>query len=385
LIFKKRGFTLIEVIIALSIIAILLGIAAPLVYKQLASSAEQATGEEMENLKKALIGDPKKIQNGVRTDFGALGDWGSLLTTLQALVVAQTPAWSYDSVKKAGAGWNGSYISEEGGGYLLDEWGNVYMYSTADYINGNGELVDGKIVSYGPSKAAGGGDDLTVEILKKETTAKVFGYIRDSGGNYLSLASVTIYFPQNGQLFQETLLTNVGGYYEFNNIPFGVRSIYVEPRLVYLKDSAKTTGTEWGNVEFKVGNLSAGNITINSLKANYVVVPPAWYRGITIGGTQVWAPSPSQNGAGSGDTVSFGSYTLAGTGVRRAAYTIYIDSSQVQIPDIYIAGGGNITVFSLDDFRNKAKGGNTVDMTGVNFTITFSDGSVINFTPERGG
>jgi general secretion pathway protein G len=155
---RKEGFTLIEVIIVLSILAILMGIAVPMIYRQIASSAEQATKEEMENLKKALVGDPEKVQNGVRTDFGALGDWGGLLPTLQALVQVQTPSYSYDQEKKVGAGWRGPYISEEEGEYLLDGWGNEYVYTTEDYTNGNGDLVDGKIVSYGPNKAAGVGD-----------------------------------------------------------------------------------------------------------------------------------------------------------------------------------------------------------------------------------
>jgi len=388
---KRKGFTLIEIIIVLSILAILMGIAVPMIYRQLASSAEQATKEEMENLKKSFIGDPEKVQNGVRTDFGAIGDWGGLLPSLQALVEAQTPAWSYDKEKKAGAGWKGPYISGEEGEYLLDGWGNEYVYSTADYTNGKGELVDGKIVSYGPSKAVGGGDDLTIEILKRETTTKVFGYIRDSGGNYLFKASVTIFFPQNGELFQQSCLTDTKGYYEFSSIPFGIRSVQAEPKLVYMKDSAKAIGNEWQNVEFKVGNFSEGDITINSLKAEYVVTPAAWYRALQIGGSTKWKAAgggkdgkDGKDGKGSGDTVTFSSYTLAGTGVKREPCTVYIESSEAQIPDIYIAGGGNITVFGLNDFRDKAKGGAFVDMTGVNFTVTFSDGSVINFTTQGG-
>lgn len=378
---NRKGFTLIEIIIVLSIMAILLGVAVPMIYRQLASSAEQATREEMENLKKALVGDPEKVQNGVRTDFGALGDWGGLPATLQALVTAQTPPWSYDKGKKVGAGWKGPYISGEGGEYLLDGWGNEYVYATGDYTNEKGELVDGKIVSYGPNKALGGGDDLTIEILKKETTGRVFGYIRDSGGNYLSSASVTVFFPQNGQLFEQSCPTDAKGYYEFNNIPFGIRAIQVSPKLVYIKDSAKTIGSQQQDVEFKVGNFSEGNITINSLKAEYVLVPPAWYRALKIGNIDAWAAA--QNGAGSGDTVTFSSYTLAGTGVTREPYTIYVESSEVQVPDIYIAGKGNITVFRLKDFGDKARRGDSVDMTGVNFTVTFSDGSVINFTPQQ--
>jgi prepilin-type N-terminal cleavage/methylation domain-containing protein len=385
---SRKGFTLIEIIIVLSILAILLGIAVPMIYRQVSRSWEQATQGEMENLKKAMVGDPKKIQDGVRTDFGYIGDWGGLPENLGALVDAQTPSWSYDKEKKVGAGWNGPYIletfSEERGEYKLDAWNNEYVYSTEDYTNEKGDLVDGKIVSYGPNKAEGGGDDLTIEILKNETTAKVFGYVRDNEENYLPNALATIYFPQNGTLMQDTCKTDAKGYFEFNSIPFGIRSIAIEPRLVYVTDSAKAKNMG-KDVEFKIANLSEEDISINSLKAEYSVEPAAYYRKVKIGKKTVWYVKKKEAGAGSGDTVYFESYTITGTGVKREPYTIHVESSRMQVPDIYIAGKGKVVRFELKHFTdNKYLPAKPVDMTGVPFTITFSDGSVINFTPVRG-
>ena len=380
---NRKGFTLIEIIIVLGILAILMGIAVPVVYRQLASSAEQATKSEMENLKKALIGDPTKIQNGVRTDFGALGDWGGLLPSLEALVEAQTPTWSYDKEKKVGAGWNGPYISEtfseERNEYKLDGWGNEYAYSTEDYTNEKGELVDGKIVSYGPDTAEGGGDDLTVEILKNETTAKVFGYVKGSEGKSIL---VTIYFPQNGTLMQDTCRTDANGYFEFNSIPFGIRSITIEPKLAYVQDSAKAKPD---GIEFKVAKYSEEDITISSLKAEYSVDPPSYYREVKIGKKKVWEAKGHEAGAGSGDTVYFDPYTITGPGIESKSYTIYVDSSNMQVPDISIEGEGKVVVIEIKKFRdNRQPPGQPVDMTGVPFTITFSDGSVISFTPTKG-
>jgi len=380
---NRKGFTLIEIIIVLGILAILMGIAVPVVYRQLASSAEQATKSEMENLKKALIGDPTKIQNGVRTDFGALGDWGGLLPSLDALVEPQTPTWSYDKEKKVGAGWNGPYISEtfseERNEYKLDAWGNEYAYSTEDYTNEKGELVDGKIVSYGPDRAEGGGDDLTVEILKNETTAKVFGYVNGSEGKSIF---VTIYFPQNGTLMQDTCGTDANGYFEFNSIPFGIRSITIEPKLAYVQDSAKAKPD---GIEFKVAKYSEEDITISSLKAEYSVDPPSYYREVKIGKKKVWEAKGHEAGAGSGDTVYFDPYTITGPGIESKSYTIYVDSSNMQVPDISIEGEGKVVVIEIKKFRDdRQPPGQPVDMTGVPFTITFSDGSVISFTPTKG-
>jgi len=239
-----RGLTLIEIVVVLSVMAILAGIAIPYVYRQIAFSWQQATEEEMENLKKALIGDPKKIQNGVRTDFGYLGDWGGLPKSLEALLDAQSHSWYYDKEKKVGAGWNGPYISgsfsEGKSDYRFDAWGNEYIYSNQDYTHKKGESVDGKLVSWGPDGVEGGGDDLTMEILKNETTAKVFGYVRDSKGDYLPGVLVIIYFPRNGKLKQDTGKTDANGYFEFNSIPFGIRSIAVKgesPQTIYIESS----------------------------------------------------------------------------------------------------------------------------------------------------
>jgi len=398
---NRKGFTLIEIIIVLGILAILMGIAVPVVYRQLASSAEQATKSEMENLKKALIGDPTKIQNGVRTDFGALGDWGGLLPSLEALVEPQTPAWFYDKEKKVGAGWNGPYISEtfseERNEYKLDAWGNEYAYSTEDYTNEKGELVDGKIVSYGPDRAEGGGDDLTVEILKNETTAKVFGYVNGSEGKSIF---VTIYFPQNGTLMQDTCGTDANGYFEFNSIPFGIRPITVAPELqngalAYVQGSAKAKPND---IEFKVVKYSEEDITISSLKAEYTVDPPSYYREVKIGKKKVWEAKGHEAGAGSGETVYLNPpYTITGPGSESKSYTksytICVDSSNMQVPDINItgegagegAGEGKVVVIEIKKFRDdRQPPGQPVDMTGVPFTITFSDGSVISFTPTKG-
>lgn len=229
---EERGFTLLEIIIVLAVLAILAGIAVPTMYRQIASSRQKATREEMANLKRALIGDKRRIQNGMRSDFGYLGDWGNLPERLDGLVRAQSPRWYYDKVRKIGAGWNGPYISETFSGgkedYKYDAWQNAYIYSSRVYTNKDGELVDGKIMSLGPDGKEGGGDDMTVEILWRETHSKVFGYVRRKGGGYVSHTLVTICFPKDGKVMEYTCKTDMNGYYAFNAIPFGIRSIAVK-------------------------------------------------------------------------------------------------------------------------------------------------------------
>jgi len=224
-----KGFTLLEIIIVLAVMAILAGIAVPYAYRQIASSRQQATREEMANLKRALIGDKRRIQNGMRSDFGYSGDWGNLPERLDALVKTQSPRWHYDKKRKIGAGWNGPYISETFSGakedYGLDAWQNAYIYSSRVYTHKDGELVDGKIMSRGPDGKEGGGDDLVLEILRRETHSMVFGYVKHKDGEYMPHILVTIYFPRYGKLMEDTCKTDMNGYFEFNAIPFGLRSI----------------------------------------------------------------------------------------------------------------------------------------------------------------
>lgn len=226
---EKKGFTLLEIIIVLAVMAILAGIAVPYAYRQIASSRQQATREEMINLKRAIIGDERRIQNGRRSDFGYLGDWGNLPGRLDALVRAQSPRWYYDKKRKIGAGWNGPYISDTFSGakedYRLDAWQDAYIYSNRVYTNKDGELVDGKIMSWGPDGKEGGGDDLVLEILRRETHSRVFGYVRHKDGEYVPHTLVTICFPKDGKLIEDTCRTDMNGYFEFNAIPFGLRSI----------------------------------------------------------------------------------------------------------------------------------------------------------------
>jgi len=78
---QRNGFTLIEVIVILAVMAVLAAIAIPMALRIFQVATEDATTTEMQNLKKALLGDPEKLQSSTRSDFGFLGDIGCLPTT----------------------------------------------------------------------------------------------------------------------------------------------------------------------------------------------------------------------------------------------------------------------------------------------------------------
>ena len=75
---------------------------------------------------------------------------------------------------------------------------------------------------------------------------------------------------------------------------------------------------------------------------------------------------------------------MGGTGLVTESVAIRIQSSITDVADIVIGdiGRGSSLTIQMQNFEDVATGsGNAVDMTGVIFEMTFSDGSVVVATP----
>lgn len=383
----KSGFTLIEVVIVMIIIAALAGAITPLVFQAIYARREQATREELKTIKKSIIGEAKKIGHGEEFTFGFAGDVGGVPENLDRLkTIGTLPAFSFDTNKNMGAGWNGPYMMEQfGGDFKEDPYGTEYIYSTTVYTNTDlGVDVKAKITSAGPDRTADTTDDLSIEILDPEVRADIIGLVKNKVGLGVPFVDVTLYYPSNGNLTPASTQTDSDGIYQFSDIPLGDRAVIVKPKILYEPNTAVTIGKEGKNVEFVVTNYSENAISISSLTVTYSSDPVAYYKEIKLNGVSVHKSENPRTG--SGDTVTFGSVSISGSSLASQPHLIRIQCPKVESPDVKISslGAGASLTIELNDFKDASTGdANAVDMTGTPFEVTFSNGSVVAFVTRR--
>ncbi|MCB1150319.1 type II secretion system protein GspG [bacterium] len=134
----QRGFTLIEVVVAVAVVAILAGTIVPLAFKQMLRAREDATRNELAAINAALV------------EF--YEDTGRLPTEAEGLAALVNDPGA--------AGWQGPYVGGNGGSPVdevsTDEFGNAYVYDFNPSLT-PAAAADAVVVSAGADAVVGSG------------------------------------------------------------------------------------------------------------------------------------------------------------------------------------------------------------------------------------
>jgi prepilin-type N-terminal cleavage/methylation domain-containing protein len=198
-----RGFTLIEIVVAIALISLVAGALAPLGVRSLRASQQEKTRQRMDAVMRAMIGEP------ALGDYGYLGDLGQLPPALVDLNSgAGKPAFAFNATDAVGYGWSGPYAPTLAapGAPLVDAYGQPFAY----------DGITAQLRSSGPDRALGTADDLVRPFAPAATvgslSVSVLG-IPSGGGpaQQLGAAQVSVFVASSvGGVRSEQLAAGVG-------------------------------------------------------------------------------------------------------------------------------------------------------------------------------
>ena len=216
LLFNQDGFSLIELTVVIVIIGLMLGVAMQSMTTIVNDMRRVKTEREMEMLAHAIVGNPDITTNGIRADFGYVGDVGAFPADLQALY--ENPG-GYVT-------WHGPYIpsgfTQDSTGFKTDEWGTPYNYTGGVVITstGSGSTITKRIA------------DTAVDYLLNSFN----GVITDAAGTapgsvYRDSVTIEISIPDGF----ESIITKVyhpdaSGGFSLDSLPVGIHPL----RIIYV-------------------------------------------------------------------------------------------------------------------------------------------------------
>lgn len=373
---SHKGFTLIELIAVIVILGILATIAATRLAPVAETMKIEETRREMDNLAVAIFGNPDLHNNGIRSDFGYVGDIGALPPNLDAL--KSNPGL---------ATWNGPYVENDleqtPDDFKKDAWQSDYIYSgTAITSIGSGSSISRQLAASadhilynsfsgavydldGTPPGNNFRDSVTVQLTIPDGIGGMITRISSvDGGGYFNFDSIPIgnhdlkigYSPSGDTLRRfVSVLANSAAYgeYYFGSDLWNTGGNAGGSGLEFVDDSDTLASGNCSKLIFWISNNTGNSITISSLTPNWNS-PTAYYKTVKWGAAIVRSGTPA---LGSGETAFFG-----------AAQTIS-DGEQIQI--------------QVEQFHDDPGGGGSpVDMSGASFTVDFSDGSSVTFTAD---
>lgn len=148
---RQAGFSLVEVLVSLTILAVVGTIVVSLYFERNLKKRAEATMAKQKGIYRALMGDGSDW-------LGFVGDIGRLPSSLNELVANPNnlPAYAMNATTGVGTGWRGPYLLQgpTGADPLVDAWGGGLLYNAST----------GQVTSLGPDQVSGTADDLVYPV-----------------------------------------------------------------------------------------------------------------------------------------------------------------------------------------------------------------------------
>ena len=181
---RTEGFSLIEAVVAIAIMAILAGATLPLLLKAVNQQREQVTRTAMQTAWQGLVGSAVQPTQNMRADFGydplvALTDLGAMVTITAPPMPVGLPGYG-PGAQNFSWGWNGPYwtgsTSSNAVGQLVpaDGWGHA-LQLVATQILALPNPPAFQIRSNGQDGVAGTGDDLFYPAVPMQVSTSLGG------------------------------------------------------------------------------------------------------------------------------------------------------------------------------------------------------------------
>jgi prepilin-type N-terminal cleavage/methylation domain-containing protein len=210
---KEYGFTLVEVVITIIIAGILAAVSLRTISKMAEIAKIEETKKELEAIEFAIVGNPKFYNDDTRSDFGFVGDVGSLPPNLDALF---TKPEGY-------ATWRGPYIDKDYeqnlDDFKQDAWGSDYSYSGGISIISSGSGTDIiRTIGETPSDFISNG--INGVVLDLDGTPP--------GPSYRDSIIIMLTIPDGiGGISNVNTSVDLSGYFSFNSIPIGNHNLTI--------------------------------------------------------------------------------------------------------------------------------------------------------------